>query len=98
MFKKLFPLIVVLALLAAYADYRAVDAQAGASGSAKIAAASSQSGEVIVPDTGSASQIKTWSNLSTGDAAYSSRHLEASDCNTPDVRSVKEMAGPQAAC
>ena len=71
MSKKLYPLIVVLVLLAAYATYRAVDARAGLAGASESStltnpsAGDVASGEVVIPDTGAVGS--SWTNLSTSD-------------------------------
>ena len=74
MFKKMFPAMLVLALIAAYASFRAVDAQSRLSAGPKISSYTNLSTgdvahqEAFVPVSGPA--IKSYTNLSTGDLAY----------------------------
>ena len=104
MFKKLLPLIVVFALLAAYAGYRAVDARAGASAGSNITSwtnlstGDAERGRALVPNMGSASEIEIWTNLSTGDIAYEQSYLDPNDCSLPRVRSPGARAAPVPSC
>jgi hypothetical protein len=80
MFKKLFaPVIVVLALLAGYAAFRGVAAQARPSAISKISSFTNLStGDVdrakaLAHSPASPALIKDFTNLSTGDVAYAGR-------------------------
>jgi hypothetical protein len=104
MFKKILPLIVVFALLAAYAGYRAQAAQAGSSAGSKITSwtnlstGDAERGKAPVSNTGSAGEIKSWTNLSTGDVAYEQSYADPNDCNLPRVRSPGARAAPVPSC
>jgi hypothetical protein len=111
MFKKLLPLIVVLALLVAYAGYRAVDAKSGLSAGSKLSTPSGQSAageqltKPIVPDTGSSQEITDDANSSSGNASgaasYVGTHqtnLDTSDCNMLKARRPVSSSALRAIC
>ena len=104
MFKKILPLIVVFALLAAYAGHRAVNVQAGSSAGSKITSwtnlsrGDAERGKAPVSNTGNAGEIKSWTNLSTGDVAYEQSYTDSDDCNMPRVRSPAAPNAPRPMC
>jgi hypothetical protein len=106
MFKKLLPLFVVLALLVAYAGYRAASAQAiGAGNSQNDRSLRNVDPGALSPgfaywqmQVARMNAVTDHTNLSTGDIAYERSYIDPDDCNIPRVRSPGARAAPVPSC